>query len=231
MSIDYSYRVLDEKKKQIEIKYGDRTLKFQLKIKRSFTVLKALLEAYPDIINIHSLDNILHDPNRAHSDLRLSDGFGGYLIEKRGKRRVMWVKLDVDKLFNKFDTIDPDEFIQLSRLNHRKTLTKEQRDIIFTNFNGRCNITRIKLHRKLSGRHFFKSALLANYDHRVPLSRGGKDELNNMHLISQLANDEKNRICNNCRDGDCRYCALAYPEKYSIIQANGQRIDELRKEE
>lgn len=60
---NYSFRILNEEKKQFEITYNVKTLRFQLKIKRSFTVMKELLNAYPEFINIHILDGKLNDPN------------------------------------------------------------------------------------------------------------------------------------------------------------------------
>ena len=42
---EFSYRILNESKKQFEITFKGKTLKFQLKVKRSFTVMKALLDS------------------------------------------------------------------------------------------------------------------------------------------------------------------------------------------
>lgn len=224
---NYSFKILSESKKQVEINYEDKTLRFQLKQKRSFTVLKKLLEAYPDFINIHSLDSIYHDPNRAHSDLRITNGFANFLVEQRGDKQVMLVKIDIPKLFQ-FCKPPRGEFIQLAPMDTRKVLSSKERDEIYKKFEGRCNITGIKVYNEIKGNKFLKSLMLASYDHRRPLSKRGSNELYNWQLLSKLANDEKNKICNTCDGSRCEQCALAYPEKFNIIQANNQDISELR---
>lgn len=226
---NFSFHILNDKENQVEMTYGDKTLNFELSVKRSFTVLKKLLEAYPKFINIHSLDSILNDPNRAESDLKIANGFAHFLKEKRGKKRVIYVKLDVVKLFNVFKGADSNKFLNLSPAYTRSNLTEKEKDGIYQKFNGTCNITGLKVFKKLEGSKFFKHALLATYDHRRPLSKGGSDELSNIQLISQLANDEKNKICNVCDGKKCEQCALAYPEKFDIIIPTGQNIKEIFK--
>ncbi len=225
---NYSFKILSEGKKRVEINYEDKTLRFQLKQKRSFTVLKKLLEAYPNFISIHSLDSILHDPNRAHSDLRITNGFANFLVEQRGDRQVMLVKIDIPKLFQFFRPTRVGEFIRLAPMDTRELLSSRNRKEIYKNFKGRCNITGIKVYNKIRGNKFLKSLMLASYDHRRPLSKRGSNELYNWQLLSKLANDEKNKICNTCDGIRCEQCALAYPEKFNIIQPNNQDISELR---
>ncbi|MBS3056911.1 MAG: hypothetical protein J4473_05775 [Candidatus Aenigmarchaeota archaeon] len=225
---NFSYKILNEDDKQVGISYKNKTIKFQLKVKRSFIVLKKLLEAYPDFINIHSLDNILHDPNRAHSDLRIANGFANFLIEKKDKKRVVHLKIDVEKLFRFFKSDDPDKFMTLSVPHLRKSLSYIDQDKIYEKFRGRCNITGIKVYNHLQGNYFFKHLLMASYDHRRPISKGGSNDLSNWQLVSKLANDEKNKICNICNGKKCEQCALAYPEKYNTIQPNNQKIDDIR---
>ncbi len=221
------FSILNEKHKQVAITYNKKTLKFQFKVKRSFTVLKKLLKAYPKFINIHSLDNILNDPNRAHSDLRISDGFANFLIEKRNNRGVMHLKIDIEKLFKIYGNVDSKKFLSLSS-SLRKNLSKDEQDKLYKLFDGRCNITGVKLHKNLKGNYFFKHLLIPAYDHRRPLSKNGSNELTNWQLISKLANDEKNKICNICDGKNCEQCALAFPEKYKTIQPTNQDISELK---
>lgn len=229
---NYSFRVVNEKKKQFELTHNGKTLQFQLKIKRAFTVMKELLRAYPEFINIHLLNGVLNDPNRAHSDLRIGNGFANFLIEKRGQQKVMHVKIDVEKLFKYYGHISSDEFISLSVPQYRVALNNQQQDDIYNKFKGKCNITGIKLGRQLTGIHFFcKSLVQPTYDHRRPISKGGTDELENWQLLSVFVNAEKNKICNVCNRNTCEKCALAYPEKFDIIQANNQNINDLKNED
>lgn len=226
---NFSYKILDEKEKKVEITYNNKTLRFQLKVKRSFTVLKKLLESYPNYLNIHDLDNTLHDPNKAHSDLRIANGFANFLLEKTGEKRVMFVKLDVEKLFKYCRTDKPLEYISLSARHGREGISEQLKGEIFKEFKGRCNITGLKVYKKSpKGAIFLKHFLLASYDHRRPLSKRGSNERYNWQLISKLVNDEKNKICNICDGLKCEQCALAYPEKFNIIQPTGQDIKDLR---
>ena len=187
-----------------------------------------MLQAYPDFFSIHDLDKVLNDPNKAFSELRLADGFSEYIIEKKGAGGLKLGKIDIDKIFNNL-TPNTNEFIKLVGTDLRKLLTQDVKAKLYTDFKGRCNITQIKLFEKLPLRFFFKRGLEATYDHRVPLSRGGKDKIENIQLISIYANNEKNRLCNMCTSLDCKHCALAFPEKTNIIQANGQDIHSFKK--
>ena len=229
MSFDFDYTILNEPDKKVKITYKGKSLTFRLKVKRAFIVLKAILERHPDFLNIHELDNIYSDPNRAHSDLRIEDGFANFLIEEKDERRVMLVKLDLDKLFRVYQGYDAKKPICLAPPDMRLNLTASERNRIYAKFSGRCNITGIRVLKKIKDNYFFKHAMIAEYDHRKPLFKGGDNSTDNWQLVSRLANKEKNKICNVCSSEECEHCALAYPERFSTIKANGQNISELRK--
>ena len=127
-------------------------------------------------------------------------------------------------MFTKFKRKDSKGFIQLAGIDQRKIITERIKEEIYTKFKGRCNITKVKLFEKLPSKYFYKRVLEATYDHRIPLTKGGKDNISNLQLTSVLANAEKNNLCNNCHGKDCKFCALAFPEKSEIIQMNGQNI-------
>lgn len=224
----YNFKILDESKKQVAITYGNKSLRFELKRNRSFAVLKKLLEAYPKFINIHSLDSIYHDPNRALSELRITNGFANFLIEERRQKQVMHVKIDIPKLFRHCRVSNTDEFVRLSPLDTRELLSPIDRKKVYEKFKGRCNITGLKVYDKIEGSKFFKSLMLASYDHRRPLSKRGSNAPFNWQLLSRLANAEKNKICNTCDGISCEQCALAYPERFNIVVPNNQDINELR---
>ena len=230
MSDGFTFRIIDEKKKKIELTYKGKTLRLRLKVKRSFTVLKKILETYPKYLNIHDLDRELNDPNRAHSALRIEDGFANFLEEKRGKKKVMHVKINLDKLFEYVRIPDnPNEFVCLAvAMKKRGTLSSELKAKIYKKFKGRCNITGFKVYDNVKGNKFLKGLMVASYDHRRPISKGGSDNEENIQLICGLANSEKNKICNICDGVKCEQCALAYPEHFDVIIPTGQNIGELR---
>ena len=226
---DYTYKILGNK--MIEISNQEnRKLRFKLKQKRAFFVFQKLVEKYPDYLNLHDLDSYYSDPNKAYSELKLTDGFQGFVSEKRGMKKVIMARLELDKLFNQYHPADPDTFIDLSSVDSRINLTKKEKDTIFNDFNGKCNITGIKLNKKSVEKSQFMNRLISpSYDHRTPLFAGGNNTIGNIQLLSAEVNQEKNRMCVSCKTKKCKVCALAYPEKYSTIQANFQDISDLKK--
>ncbi len=228
MATDYTFKIIGDK--QVEIYYkGKRKLRFQLKQKRAFFVFTKLLEKYPDYLNLHELDADYSDPNKAYSELKLTDGFLNFVSEKKGVKKVMTARIELDKLFNQFHPSNSDQFIQLTSVDPRSNLTDAEKETIYKNFSGICNITKVKL---LPDRQkhtlFMKQAITPAYDHRIPLFRGGDNTLENIQLISEQANQEKRKICISCKNVKCEECALAFPEDYTVIQANFQDISEWR---
>ena len=224
-----SHSLVDDKKKVLDITYGSETVRFQLKVKRAFSVLLALLRKYPRYMNIHDLDGIFHDPNRALSSLRLEDGFAPF-IETKSIRNVTHVKLNIDRLFS---TINKDtDVIKLWPEDNRISISRDLQQLIYEKFEGKCNITGIELLRDseaLPKHTFLKNYLIATYDHRQPLSKGGSNQEHNFQLVSRTINQEKNQICNVCTDSMCAICALAHPEKSTLIYPTQQDVSALRK--
>lgn len=224
----FKYRVIDESNKIIELTYLGQSQQFQLKVKRSFVVLTHLAERYPSFMNIHDLDGIYNDPNKALSELKLTEGWNGYIqIEKR-ENRVTHAKLNVRVLFA---TINPNENVIRFFAEQRGDMPLERRRQLFKKFQGKCNITGIRLHQ--DGKFddpvvFMKRSQTPAYDHRQPLSKGGTDQDHNLQLISEYANMEKNRICNSCVFPKCNQCALAHPESIKTIYPTKQDISVLR---
>jgi hypothetical protein len=67
-------------------------------------------------------------------------------------------------------------------------------------------------------------------DHKVPLSRGGGNELPNWQPMCNNCNVGKRRACEGC-SLDCRTCSWAFPEKhgvrtmFSISEQTLRRVD------
>ncbi|MEM0134980.1 MAG: hypothetical protein QXU18_07110 [Thermoplasmatales archaeon] len=223
--VEYRYST-DFDKKTVDIWFKGKHRQFELKIKRSLTVLRMLLEHYPNFVGIHTLDGILNDPNRALSDLRLQDGFENFIEERTNKRNIE-ARLDVQTLFER----TPDSYgspIGLYTRNQRKILSATERAEIFRKFGGKCNLTGWKVSLDTPDNQFMRHGLIAEFDHRRPLFKGGTNDLDNFQLVSKLANNEKNKICRACKSNNCEECALAYPENHSIILGNGQDLSTIR---
>ena len=224
-----SHSIVDERKRVLDITFGSETVRFQLRVKRAFSVLLALLRTYPRFMNIHDLDDMFHDPNRALSSLRLEDGFESF-IDTKSIRNVTHVKLNLDRLFS---TVNKDtDVIRLSPADNRTTLTKAEQRLIYDKFEGKCNISGVRLLNEdtLTQKHMFlKNYFIATCDHRKPLSKGGSNQEHNFQLVSRTINQEKNKICNVCTEPVCSICALAHPERSTLIYPTQQDISALRK--
>lgn len=218
----------DDKLKEITLTYNgvEHTLKFQ--IKRAYTVCHHLIECYPQYMDIHSLDGILNDANRAMSDLKNDDGYANFILERRNERRNLEYKIDLNALFQRFPEAGVLQLGTRTRLQPSPQLKQELKN----RHKMRCNITGIGLFDNIEGQSFLKNMQLVQYDHRVPLSKGGSEDphnIDNWQLLSELVNREKNKMCNSCQSAKCDKCALAFPERYSTIQANMQDITEFIK--
>ena len=232
MNDSYSYQITDTKHKIIKICKGTKKcFTIQLKQKRALFVLTRLLDKYPEFLNIHDMDESYHDPNKAYSELKIAEGFDGFIEENKGEKRVIKAKINLNELFKFLESnfIDSEGIIHNPLSSDRNSISKSRQDKIYEAFHGRCNITGYTLYRqKPTDSLFMKSSLTPSFDHRRPIFKGGADFDDNIQLISELANREKNKICLICEDVDCEHCALAYPEQYSIIKANDQDISEIR---
>ena len=224
----FSWRILDKDKKLIELGFEGTKQKFQLRVKRAFVVLVELCKRYPGFMNIHELDELYNDPNRALSDLRISDGFDGFIEEERPGNRVIHARLNVPKLI---DSVNLDQdIIQLSPDIQRVSLSEQDKNMLFTKFGGRCNITGVDLvPSRLASPSFMSRWQQPVYDHRRPLEKSGTNDIANIQLLSEAANQEKKKICNVCVEPNCNSCALAYPERMTVIYPTGQNISGIRR--
>jgi hypothetical protein len=229
VSGNYNYHITNDKEKIIKICKGKKCFSMKLNQKRAFFVLTKLLERYPNFLNLHEMDDKYNDPNKAYSDLKILEGFEVFIEERKGNKRSIEAKILLDDLWNFFDTRYKDGDTILNPLSKdRNTISKEDQDKIYQKFNGKCNLTGYNLYKEKPRLNLFmKSSLTPSYDHRKPIFQGGPDTTENLQLISELANREKNKICLQCKNIDCDHCALAHPEEFTIIKANGQDIGEI----
>jgi len=214
--------------KVVKLTYKNETATFRLIKKRAFVVLIEMVKRYPRLMNIHELDSFYNDPNRALSDLRNEDGFGPFINIKYGKKGVMHTALDVEKLFKSINK--KTKIIELAPAYRRANISEAEKKKIFKLFGGTCNITGVKLHYKDDFKYrdvFMKKLQIAAFDHRKPIVKSGNNDEHNWQLVSSHVNQEKNKICNACINSKCDTCALAYPEKVSVIYPTGQDISAL----
>jgi hypothetical protein len=88
----------------------------------------------------------------------------------------------------------------------REYLTQSQKDRLFKAANNTCSICGKTVEPGVRG---------LQADHKIPISRGGTNALENWQPICNQCNVGKRRACENCII-DCKSCSWAYPEIIGI---------------
>lgn len=185
-------------------------------------------------LSVHGpeLTNLFNDTNKAVNEFMHEKGFAPFMIQKKTESKnglVSSFKLDFKKITSLLDSGGKiDELV-------RRQPTKQVKELLKVKTNNICQITGFKLQQKKElkeiNSNFFITLTSINYDHRIPLFKGGNDDPNsdnNWMTISEYANREKNKICKTCNEDDCKDCALAFPEKNNIIKPSGQNLKNLK---
>lgn len=98
----------------------------------------------------------------------------------------------------KSDTLTPPQ--------EREYLTKAQKDRLFAEAEYQCSTCGTQIKAGVRG---------LQADHKIPLSRGGTNALENWQPMCNNCNVGKRRTCEGC-DLDCQHCSWAFPEKCGI---------------
>ncbi len=88
----------------------------------------------------------------------------------------------------------------------REYLTKTQKEHLFAEADYRCVACGIQIKAGVRG---------LQADHKIPLSRGGTNALENWQSVCHNCNVGKKRSCEGC-NLDCQRCSWAFPEKCGI---------------
>ena len=94
----------------------------------------------------------------------------------------------------------------LTAPQEREYLTKAQKDRLFAEANNTCATCGTQTEAGVRG---------LQADHKVPLSRGGTNALENWQPMCNNCNVGKRRACEGCTL-DCQTCSWAFPEKHGI---------------
>ena len=94
----------------------------------------------------------------------------------------------------------------LSPPQDRDYLTQSQKEKLFKDNNFTCVTCGLKISAGIRG---------LQADHKVPLSRGGSNELTNWQPMCNNCNVGKRRACEGC-SLECKLCSWAYPEKFGV---------------
>ena len=223
---------IENKVSIFEFEYGNTP--YEIKIQgdnRRSKSFELLLTKYPEFLSVHDdiIKNLYDDPNKAINEFMHDEGFISFIEEKKinsdkGKK-ILSYKLKIPELT---------EFLSkggILKNNNRKGLSKHLQIELVKKSQSKCQLTGYKLNRKKEldkkDHKFMNKLLIINFDHRVPLFKGGENDpndLKNWMLISEYANQEKNKVCKVCYEIDCDNCALAFPENNLIIKPSQQNL-------
>lgn len=157
------------------------------------------------------------DANKPFSELWTEEGFSCIHAEGlKGNRQYVLEPKDHDKLFNE------------NAKSERVNLTKKAQNKILSLQNNRCNFCGaiLKKASQIAPHSFAKDRITLEFDHRIPIDRGGKNVLSNYQALCHYCNKCKRQICFICSKKCDKSCALASPEKTSIIKATRENISD-----
>lgn len=95
---------------------------------------------------------------------------------------------------------------ELAPPQDRDYLTQSQKNKLFTDNDFTCVTCGLKVDAGIRG---------LQADHKVPLSRGGSNDLSNWQPMCNNCNVGKRRTCEGCAL-DCETCSWAYPETFGV---------------
>lgn len=101
----------------------------------------------------------------------------------------------------------------------RDYLTKAQKNKLFTENDFHCVICGIRVEAGIRG---------LQADHRIPLSRGGGNDLSNWQPICNNCNVGKRRACEGCVL-DCKTCSWAFPDTVGVKLIMGINEETIRR--
>lgn len=157
------------------------------------------------------------DANKPFSELWTEEGFSCVHAEGlQGNRQYVLRKEDHDSLFNP------------NAKAVREQISASDKRIILDRQNNRCNIcgALLKDSSAIQPHTFAKDRVSLEFDHRIPVDRGGDSSIDNYQALCHYCNKCKRQMCFVCHE-DCNLsCALVSPENNSIVLATGEDISD-----
>lgn len=199
----------------VKIYYKKEVRIFRVYSQRAGITLVELVKAFPDGVTKKSMNRIYTNltDNKMFDELRGESAFRNFMFKDGRREQVEVNKLDLDLLWGKTQNLSQPIWFGIES---QKPLEKfleplKQRD------GFQCNITKIPLLETPEKYTFAKNMRKKSIDHRKPRLKDGLTKLENLQLLSDYVNERKKQICSICPTPDCNNCALAWPEKTSII--------------
>lgn len=156
------------------------------------------------------------DANKPFSELWTEEGFSCVHAEAmQGNRQYVLHPEDHELLF------------QENAKSVRIQLSATEKQAILTAQNCRCNICGAILRDNIDipPHTFAKDRVRVEFDHRIPVDRGGINDASNIQALCHYCNKCKRQMCFVCPHSECSSsCALVYPEYEEVVLATGENI-------
>ncbi|ONI47060.1 hypothetical protein AN644_01785 [Candidatus Epulonipiscium fishelsonii] len=157
------------------------------------------------------------DANKPFSELWTEEGFSCIRAEgMKGNRQYVLNPSDHELLF------------QPSAKSSRIGLSNKIKSEVLNLQNCKCNICGAGLKNGNLPPHIFsKDRVKLEFDHRVPIDRGGKTSIENIQALCHYCNKSKRQICFICNINPCSFdCALVSPETSYIVTPTNEDISD-----
>lgn len=160
------------------------------------------------------------DANKPFSELWNEEGFV-FIYNPVGQKRQGSQKYVLD-------LADHDKLFTISKKAERKPPSSKEQEALLKSQNSKCNFcgSVVMAESKMRKDVFAKDRVRLVWDHRVPVEKGGDSDQGNYQGLCFYCNKCKWQICNICTSshGECAGCALAFPEKTTIIHPTSEDI-------
>lgn len=158
------------------------------------------------------------DANKPFSELWTEEGFSCVHAEgMQGNRQYVLHYTDHEMLFHPNAKASR---IQLSSIDKQSILVRQA---------SRCNIcgAQLKDNSEILPHTFAKDRTRTEFDHRIPIDRGGENVIENIQALCHYCNKCKRQMCFVCKLEKCSpVCALVTPETQTVVLATGEDIDD-----
>ena len=221
---EWDAKIIDKINSIVEITFKNEKRTIRIFSPRAARTLVELTKAYPDGVTKKDMDRItdgdLHD-NKMFDELITESCLSEFMIKDGRRDKVDLRKLEIEELWKAMEKKEQPVWFGVDDQND----VKEFREVLIEKQGYSCNISGIPLIGDIPRHTFAGNVRREAIDHRRPKYAKGKTEEENLQILAYYFNERKRQICSKCPEPQkCEECALAFPEKASIVYPTKEDI-------